>query len=87
MYDPLLSEDPWVQEYGDKREATGEARGIRRSIRLTVQGRFPDLIELAVERVEQVQDMEVLEKVQVAMSAAQDEREARRFLLAMWDEQ
>ncbi len=27
MYDPLLEEDPWVQEYGGKREAAGEARG------------------------------------------------------------
>jgi predicted transposase YdaD len=27
MFDQLLEEDPWVQGYGDKREAKGEAKG------------------------------------------------------------
>lgn len=44
MLDPLLEEDPWVQEYGKKQKARGEAdgevRGVRQSIKMLVQMRF-----------------------------------------------
>jgi hypothetical protein len=40
-YDPILEEDPWVQGYGDKREARGRTEGeasvIRRFIEKTVE--------------------------------------------------
>ena len=94
MFDSLLETDPWVQEYGEKREAKGEARGeargkaegIRQSIEMVVQTRFPHLLDLAVDRVSRLQDPEALQRVLVAMSAAQNERKAQRFLQALQDE-
>lgn len=93
MFDPLLEEDPWVQEYGGRREAAGEARGeargkaegLRQSIEIAVQTRFPDLAELAMERAERIQSLDALQKLLMAMLAAQDERRARRYLQAWQD--
>ena len=42
MYDPLLEEDPWVQEYAGKREAEGEARG-------EAKGRAEGIVEGKIE--------------------------------------
>lgn len=94
MFDPLLEEDPWVQEYGGRRKAEGEARGelkgkaegIRQSVEVVVQTRFPDLLELVMERLKGTQDPTVLQQILVALSVAQDENRARRFLLALQDD-
>jgi len=90
MYDPLLEEDPWVQEYGGRQKAAGiaegEARGIRQSIKAVVQTRFPTLYDLAIERVERIQTGEVLRRVLIAMSAVHSERKARHYLLALEDD-
>ena len=88
MFDPLLEEDPWVQEYGEKREARGEARGkaegeangMRRSIEGIIRMRFPDLQEMAIERVSRIQDVAVLEQVFTFLLTAPDERKALRYL-------
>jgi predicted transposase YdaD len=92
MFDPLLEEDPWVQEYGGRQKAEGiaegeargkaegEAKGIRQGIELAVQMRFPELEELAMERVEQIQSLETLHKMLAAMMTAQDERKALYYL-------
>jgi len=69
MFDPLLETDPWVQEYGQKREAAGEARGevkgktegIRQSIEMVVQTRFPHLLDLAMDRVAHLHDPAALQ--------------------------
>jgi hypothetical protein len=86
MYDPLLEEDPWVQGYGEKREARGKTEATRQNIALIVQARFPRLEDLAMERVERIADLEALQKVLVALSAAPDERSARRYLLALQED-
>lgn len=90
MYDPLLEEDPWVQEYGGRQKAAGvaegEARGIRLSIEMVVQTRFPALYDLAMERLERIHDPLALQRVLVAMSAAQSERKARHYLQTLLDE-
>ncbi len=93
MFDPLLETDPWVQEYGHKREVEGEARGkaegkaegIRQSIEMVVQTRFPHLLDLAMDRVARLHDPAALQRILVAMSAAHSERAARRFLQALQD--
>jgi predicted transposase YdaD len=93
MFDPLLETDPWVQEYGHKREVEGEARGeargkaegIRQSIEMVVQTRFPHLLDLAMDRVARLHDLAALQRILVAMSAAHSERAARRFLQALQD--
>ncbi len=110
MYDPLLEEDPWVQEYGGRRKAEGKAegiaegetkgrtegraegkaegeiRGIRLSIEMVVQTRFPGLFDLAMERLERVRDLLTLQRILIAMTAAQNERKARHYLLALQDD-
>jgi hypothetical protein len=95
MYDPILEEDPWVQEYGDRRaavaevrakaegKAEGEAHGIRQSIEMVVQMRFPDLKELAMERTAPIQESTALQQVLAGLLAAPDERHALRYLQAL----
>ena len=87
MLDPLLEEDPWVQGYGEKREARGEARGeirgVRQSIKIIVQMRFPRLLELAMDRIEQIQNLGELQQVLLAMGEMRSERRARRYLQAL----
>lgn len=61
----------------------GLEQGIRQSIEIMVQTRFPALAALAKERIEHIQDREMLEQVLVAMIAAQTEKKARRYLLAL----
>ena len=87
MYDQLLEEDPWVQGYGDKREAKGEAKATCQNIKLVVQARFPALEALVMDRLERQQNLDALQKMLVALSTVQDESKARRYLLALQDEQ
>jgi hypothetical protein len=92
-HDPLLEADPWVQEYAGRQKAEGiaqgkaegEVRGIRLSIETIVQTRFPSLFDLAMERLEQMHDPLTLQHVLIAMSAAQNERKARHYLMALQD--
>ncbi len=60
----------------------GKTVGIRQSVELIVQTRFPNLLELVMARVEHMQDPTLLQQMLIAMSAAQDEQSARRYLLA-----
>lgn len=87
MFDPLLETDLWVQEYGQKREARGKTEGIRQSIEMVVQTRFPHLLDLAMDRVARLHDPAALQRILVAMSAAQNERKAQRYLQALRDEE
>lgn len=91
MFDSLLREDPWVQEYGDEREAGGEVKGrveaTRYNIIMLVHARFPALAELVVGRVEQIPNLEALQKILMAVSTAQDESHARRDFLILQDGQ
>lgn len=69
-----------------KGEARGKAEGIRQSIEMGVQTRFPHLLDLAMDRVARLHDPAALQRVLVAMSAAQNERKAQRFLQALQDD-
>ncbi len=91
MHDPLLEEDPWVQEYAARREAQAEARGevkgeiknMRESIGLFVQMRFPNLFDLVRKRVEQAEDPTFLQRIQISLYTAPDEDNARSVLLSV----
>ncbi|HVU70118.1 MAG TPA: hypothetical protein VHD63_23505 [Ktedonobacteraceae bacterium] len=87
MYDPLLEEDPWVQEYGQRREAQGEAKGktegIRHSIEKILQLRFPELQEPVMERIRQVQDLSVLEQMLVTLIITQDDTLLKNYLKSL----
>jgi hypothetical protein len=52
-----------------------------------VQARFPALDELVMDRLERQQNVDALQKMLVALSTVQDEGKARRYLLALQDEQ
>jgi hypothetical protein len=83
MYDPILEEDPWVQEYGGRQKTEGKAEGLRRSIEKIIRRRFPDLKELALERVSSIRNPDALDEVEDALLAAQDELHALRYLQAL----
>jgi len=51
-----------------------------------VQTRFPQLLELVLDRVERLDDPAALQRLLVAMSAAQDARKARRYLQTLRDD-
>ncbi len=119
MSDPLLENDPWVQELGERKGAEGYARGyvkgfaknfakvlmkgmveelmksfieaqaesLRESIETVVQARFPVLYDLAMERVDQIEDPALLQRVLVTMSVASSKRKVRQFLRALPVEQ
>lgn len=83
MYDPLLEEDPWVQEYGEKREAEGEVKIMRQNIEMIVQIRFPDLHESVIERVRQLQDPIALQTILITLGLMPDDDQTRRYLQSL----
>ena len=91
MHDPLLEEDPWVLEFAARREVQAEARGeakgeiknMRESIELFVQMRFPNLIDLARERVQRAENLILLQRIQASLYVAPDENNARSVLLSV----
>jgi hypothetical protein len=91
MHDPLLEEDPWVLEFAARREVQAEARGeakgeiknMRESIELFVQMRFPNLIDLARERVQRAENLILLQRIQASLYVAPDEDNARSVLLSV----
>ncbi len=88
VYDPLLEEDPWVQEYGARREAQGKAEGqyegklqsMRQNIETIIQLRFPDLYNPVMNYVEHVKDPATLQQVLIALAVTQDNEQARNYL-------
>lgn len=87
MYQKLvkLGELKGIEEGIEKGIETGRVEGKRESIESIVQMRFPALLDLAKERLKYIQDQESLQRLLVAMVAANTERQARRFLLALRD--
>ena len=88
MFDPLLEEDPWVQEFGARKEAEGEARGeVRGELRSSrdifvniVKTRFPALKTSAEVRALQIDQPEVLTLLLQRIVLAPDEQTARALL-------
>ena len=87
MYDPLLEEDPWVQEYGGRQKAEGKTggktEGMRQSIEMIVQIRFPDLRDSVMERVKQLQDPIVLQTILLMLGLTSEDLQARHYLQSL----
>jgi predicted transposase YdaD len=92
MFDPLLEEDPWVQEFGARKEAEGEAKGEARGeakgelkssrdifINI-VKTRFPALATSAEVRALQIDKPEELTLLLQRIVLAPDEQTARALL-------
>lgn len=79
----LFENSRYYQQITQKAEKQGLEKGIHQSIETVVQARFPALIELAKDRLGHIQDQATLQQVLVAMSTAQTEKKARRYLLSL----
>lgn len=94
MFNPLLEDDPWIKEYGEKREAQGEVRGEARgkmegeikalcSILLSnLKRRFPALAETAEATAARITQPEVLNEMVEQVLLANDETSVRGILEA-----
>ncbi|MBO0779121.1 MAG: hypothetical protein J2P37_09880 [Ktedonobacteraceae bacterium] len=91
MWNDLLENDPYIQKLKAESEARGEARGekigevkaLQRIALSMVRGRFPELTELAQERVSKVASADQLELVIEMLVNVQDETTARMMLQAL----
>jgi cell division ATPase FtsA len=79
MYDKLWDEDPEIQRI--KAEARGKAEAkveaSQEMIVGIVEARFPELVDLAQERVEKIRQLEVLNLLAKQIVLAPDEATAR----------
>lgn len=85
MFDSLLEEDPWLQEYGLRRETEGQAEATRFNLVMLTEIRFPDLAALVKDGVEQIPNLKALQEMLIAISTAQDESTARHEFLTLRD--
>ena len=85
IHDYLLENSLMYKELVQEGRIKGLEEGLRQSIEMVVQARFPALLDFAKERMALVQEQSELQRLLVAMSVAKTERKARRFLLAFPD--
>jgi hypothetical protein len=76
MYDSLLEQDPFAEEMKVK----GEVRGLQRVVVNIIRRRFPNLEELAQQRVLQIMNPDDLDQLVVQISDASNEAAVRRLL-------
>ena len=76
MYDPLWENHPKVK----KIRAESKAEGLRSAIVTMVKARFPDLTELAQQKVAQLNNPDVLNYLIAQISAEPDENGVRALL-------
>jgi len=82
-YDSLLEMDPYLQQQKALERALGVNEGIQAfqdAIVEIVKSRFPNLVDLAQERVAQVQKLADLKQLNVQLSTARNQTAARRIL-------
>ncbi len=88
MYDDLMERDPKMRMLFAEKEAKGEAKGeargeikgLQEGFIDIVETRFPDLAEIAEERVTQVTESNMLRLLLKAVAAAADETAAKKVL-------
>ena len=85
MFDSLLEEDPWVQEYGLRQKAVEKIETTRYNLVMLTEIRFPDLAALVKDGVEQIPNLKALQEMLIAISTAQDESTARHEFLTLRD--
>lgn len=84
MLDDLLSDSPYYQRLVRKGEEKGEEKGVRRTLReltlAAIEKRFPDLAASAKQRVNHLQDVNLLRQLFDQIIDAQSREEAERAL-------
>jgi hypothetical protein len=80
MLDPLLEQDPWIQELGARREAQGELRQAREAVVRFVQRRFPSLANIAQTKAAGIDQVDLLNALSEQLWLAADENAARNAL-------
>ena len=86
-YDSLLDQDPYFQEQKALERAFGITLGRTEAIQAfqnaiveIVKNRFPTLLDLAQQRVVQIQEINALQRLVVQLSTARNQTAARRIL-------
>ena len=88
-----MFDDAWLEntsiykELVKRGEIIGRAQGIKASIEVVVQIRFPDLLDLARERVAHIQDEEQLRQIHATLVIVDNEHQVHRFLMTLQSEQ
>ena len=84
MYDDLMERDPKMRKiFADKEaqgEAKGETKGLQEGFVDIVETLFPDLADLARQRVAGITEKSTLRLLLKGVAAASDEAEAKRLL-------
>jgi len=80
MFDPLLEEDPWVQEKVAEGVTKGALKEAREMLDLIVQTLYPALIDLAKARAMQSEQPGALHALVKQLLNAKEEQAARRLL-------
>lgn len=71
-YNSLFDNDPEVKE----KVAEGEARGAQKIVTTLIEVRFPELAEVAQERIGNIQNIDMLNQLAKQISTAKDEQTA-----------
>ena len=82
-YDSLLDQDPYFQEQKALERAFGRTEAIQafqNAIVEIVNNRFPTLLDLAQQRVVQIQEINALQHLVVQLSTARSQASAQRIL-------
>ncbi len=86
MFDPLLEEDPWIQELSAAKEAKGKAEGKLEEARSLlvkfVQKRFPALFVITQTKAAQIDQLDVLHALTEQLWLVPDEQAAGLLLEA-----
>ena len=84
MYDDLMERDPKMMRIRAESEAQGEAKGETKGLQEgfvdIVETLFPDLADLARQRVAGITETVTLRLLLKGVAAASDEAEAKRLL-------
>ena len=75
-YDSLLESDPGIREKVAKGKATGKAEGAQEIVTTLVGVRFPQLVEIAQQKVPNIQSVEMLTQLTKQIAIAEDEKTA-----------
>ena len=75
-YDSLLDSDPGIQEKVEKSKATGKTEGAQEVLTTLVEVRFPQLVEVAQQKVTNIQSVEMLKQLTKQIATAEDEKTA-----------
>ncbi len=75
-YDSLLESDPGIQEKVEKGKASGKTEGAQEMVTTLVGARFPQLLEVAQQKVSNIQSVEVLAQLIKQIGTVEDEKTA-----------